>query len=307
MQERLENGLVVRVTGGEVWVRIGSETVACSQRGRSRVRESALAVVAGDRVTVLRESPVVGSLEEVLPRTSWLSRYIERGASERVVAANIDRLFVVVAAADPPLRTGFLDRVLASAEWGHIRPVIVFNKMDLAEPGQFDELRSTYAPSLYELIETCAEDGRGMRELGERIGDGVYAFVGESGVGKSSLLNRLDPELDLVVDELSERTGRGRHTTTNAQLFRFRDGFLVDTPGMQTFGFPGTDEYDLIRCFPDLRHIEGPCRFDPCSHSHEPGCAVKAAVEDGRIPRARYQSYLDILAGIRERAKKKQW
>jgi len=307
MQERLENGLVVRVTGGEVWVRVGSETVACSQRGRSRVRESALAVVAGDRVTVLRESAAVGSLEEVLPRTSWLSRYIERGSTERVVVANIDRLFVVVAAVDPPLHAGFLDRVLASAEWGHIRACIVFNKMDLAGPGQLDDLRVTYAPSLYELIETSAESGRGVDELATRIENGVYAFVGESGVGKSSLLNRLDPELDLVVDELSERTGRGRHTTTNAQLFPFRDGFLADTPGMQTFSFPGTDVNTLIECFPDLRHIERTCRYNPCTHSHEPGCAVKAAVEAQRVPQSRYQSYLDILAGIRERAKKKQW
>jgi ribosome biogenesis GTPase len=291
MQERLENGLVVRVTGGEVWVRVGEETVAASLRGRFRVKEGALAVVAGDRVNILRDPAGGASLEEVLPRTSWLSRYIERGATDRVVVANIDRLFVVAAAVDPPLRTGFLDRVLASAEWGHIRPCIVFNKMDLAEPGQFDELRATYAPSLYELIETCAEDGRGMRELSERIGEGVYAFVGESGVGKSSLLNRLDPELDLVVDELSERTGRGRHTTTNAQLFPFRDGFLADTPGMQTFSFPGTDENSLVQCFPDLRHIEGPCRFNPCTHS---GATPAVALPDlsrhpGGHPRARQE------------------
>jgi ribosome biogenesis GTPase len=307
MQERLENGLVVRVTGGEVRVRVGSEMVACSQRGRSRVRESALAVVAGDRVTVLRESVGAGSLEEVLPRTSWLSRYIERGATERVVVANIDRLFVVVAATEPPLHFGFLDRVLASAEWGHIRPCIVFNKMDLAEPGQFDRLRAVYAPSLYELFPTCAATGRGIPELADRIGEGVYAFVGESGVGKSSLLNRLDPELDLVVDEVAGRTGRGRHTTTNSQLFVFRNGFLADTPGMQTFTFPGTDENALIECFPDLRHIEGPCRFNPCTHSHEPGCAVKEAVDKERVPRSRYQSYIDILSDVRERAKKKQW
>lgn len=307
MQERLENGLVVRVTGGEVWVRIGQETVACSQRGRSRVRESALAVVAGDRVTVLRESAGVGSLEEVLPRTSWLSRYIDRDGSERVVVANIDRLFVVAATADPPLRYGFVDRVLAAAEWGHIRPCIVINKMDLAEPGQWEELRAAYAPSLYELIPTCAETGEGMAELTGRLGDGVYAFAGESGVGKSSLLNQLDPELDLVVDDVAEKTGRGRHTTTNSQLFRFRDGFLADTPGMQTFSFPGTDEYEVVRCFPDIRHIEGPCRYNPCTHSHEPGCRVKEAVEQERIPASRYQSYLDILTGIRERAKKKQW
>ncbi len=307
MQERLENGLVVRVTGGEVWVRIGRETVACSQRGRSRIRESALAVVAGDQVTVLRESAGVGSLEEVLPRTSWLSRYVDRGGADRVVVANIERLFVVVATADPPLRFGFLDRVLAAAEWGHIRPCIVINKMDLAEPGQLDQIRIAYAPSLYELIPTCATTGRGLAELTGRIRDGVYAFVGESGVGKSSLLNRLDPELDLVVDDVAEKTGRGRHTTTNSQLFPFRDGFLADTPGMQTFSFPGTDEYELYRCFPDIRHIEGPCRFDPCTHSHEPGCVVKEAVAQERIPQSRYQSYLDILAGIRERAKKKQW
>jgi ribosome biogenesis GTPase len=271
------------------------------------VKVGALAVAAGDRVTILRDATGGASLEEVLPRTSWLSRYIDRDGSERVVVANIERLFVVVAAVDPPLRFGFLDRVLASAEWGHIPPCIVFNKADLAEPGQFSDLRATYAPSLYELVETCAVTGRGINELAERLGQGVYAFVGESGVGKSSILNQLDPELDLVVDELSERTGRGRHTTTNSQLFPFREGFLADTPGMQTFSFPGTDEYQLIRCFPDLRHIEGPCRFNPCSHSHEPGCRVKAAVEAERVPRSRYQSYLDMLTGIRERAKKKQW
>jgi ribosome biogenesis GTPase len=307
MQEPLENGLVVRVTGGEVWVRIGRETVACSLRGRNRVRESALAVVAGDRVTVLRESAEVGSLEEVLPRTSWLSRYIERGSTERVVVANIERLFVVVASVDPPLHTGFLDRVLASAEWGHIPSVIVFNKMDLAGAGQFDALRATYAPSLYELIGTCAIEGEGIAGLESRLGSGVYAFVGESGVGKSSLLNRLDPELDLNVDDVAERTGRGRHTTTNSHLFSFRDGFLADTPGMQTFTFPGIDEYAVINCFPDLNHIEGPCRYDPCSHSHEPDCRVKEAVDAGRVPRSRYQSYLEIVTSVRERAKNKRW
>jgi ribosome biogenesis GTPase len=307
MQERLENGLVVRVTGGEVWVRVGAEIVPCSLRGRFRVKDSALAAVAGDRVTVLREPAGGASLEEVLPRSSWLSRYVERDSSERVVVANIDRLFVVVAAADPPLRTGFLDRVLAAAEFGHIRPCIVFNKTDLAQPDQLDQLRAAYAPSLYEIADTCATTGRGVERIARQISTGVYAFVGESGVGKSSLLNQLDPELDLVVDDVAEKTGRGRHTTTNSQLFPFREGFLADTPGMQTFSFPGTDEYGVERCFPDIRHIENTCRYDPCTHSHEPGCAVKTAVEDGRIPASRYQSYVDIVTSVRERAKKKQW
>jgi len=307
MQERLENGLVVRVTGGEVWVRVRTVTLATSLRGRFRVKESAMAVVAGDRVLVRREPAGGASVEEVLPRSSWLSRYVERAATERVVVANIERLFVVVAADEPPLRTAFLDRVLASAEWGHIPSCIVFNKMDLAEPGQLDALRATYAPSHYEVLATCAISGSGIDTLTARIGAGVYAFVGESGVGKSSLLNRLDPDLDLVVDDVADRTGRGRHTTTNAQLFPFRDGFLADTPGMQTFGFPGTDENALVHCFPDIEQVEGSCRYDPCTHSHEPGCAVKSAVEAGQVPRSRYQSYLDILAGVRERARKKQW
>jgi len=306
MQERLENGLVVRVTGGEVWVRVGDQVLPTSQRGRGRVTASGVPVVAGDRVTVLRDDTGGARLEGALPRSSWLSRYVERGSSERVVVANIERLFVVTAAADPPLRTGFIDRVLASAEYGHIIPVIIFNKSDLSEPGQLAALRETYAPSLYELVETCAITGRGIDAIAERIKDGVYAFVGESGVGKSSIMNRLDPDLDLTVDDVTEKTGRGRHTTTNAQLFPFRGGFLADTPGMQTFTFPGTDEQVLESSFPEIAHISGHCRFNPCTHSHEPGCHVKEAVEGARIPRSRYQSYLDILSGIRERAKK-QW
>ncbi|HET6349806.1 MAG TPA: ribosome small subunit-dependent GTPase A, partial [Candidatus Krumholzibacteria bacterium] len=266
MQERLENGLVVRVTGGEVWVRVGEETVACSLRGRFRVKESAVPVVAGDRVSVLRDPASGAALEAVLPRASWLSRYVERGASERVVVANIERLFVVVAAADPPLRPGFLDRVLASAEWGHIAACIVFNKIDLAEKGQVQELHATYDPAGYELVETCAVTGRGVDAIESRIDHGVYAFVGESGVGKSSLLNRLDPALDLRVDDVADKTGRGRHTTTNAHLFPFRSGYLADTPGMQTFSFPGTDEHAVAACFPEMAHVDDPCRYDGCTH-----------------------------------------
>ena len=311
MQERPYNGLVVRVTGGEVWVRVGLDTIVCSLRGRLRIRAGSPPVVAGDRVRVLPGGAGVGALEEILPRSSWLSRFVERDGAERVIVANVERLFAVVSVDDPPLRTGFLDRVLASAEWGHVTSCIVLNKIDLARsPAQktlVEEFHACYAAAGYEIVATCAATGRGIDLLEARLGDGVYAFAGESGVGKTSLVNRLDPSLDLRVGEIGEKTGRGRHTTTNSEIFPFRGGFLADTPGMQTFGFPGTDESGLADCFPELARVEDACRFHPCTHSHEPGCGVKAAVEAGKVAASRYRSYLDLLAAMQERAKKKSW
>ena len=157
------------------------------------------------------------------------------------------------------------------------------------------------------VFETCAASGDGLDALAMLLGDGVYAFVGESGVGKSSLLNRLDPALDLEVQEVGEKTGRGRHTTTSSQLFPFRGGFMADTPGMQTFRFPGDDPREVADCFPEIARVEDRCRFDTCIHTHEPGCAVKAAVEEGAIDRSRYASYEEIVRDLKERAANKQW
>jgi ribosome biogenesis GTPase len=144
----------------------------------------------------------------------------------------------------------------------------------------------------------------GIDALSAAVGRGVYAFVGESGVGKSSLLMRIDPALDLKVREVGDRTGRGRHTTTFSQLYPFGDGYLADTPGVQTFGFPGDDTDELRDCFPEFApHTD--CRFHPCSHSHEPGCGVKDAVERGDIAPSRYQSYLHLLEEVGERARRR--
>jgi ribosome biogenesis GTPase len=307
MQERLENGLVVRVTGGEVRVRVGGLTIPCSLRGRLRARGETPQVVAGDRVKVRLDATGGASLEEMLPRASWLSRYVERGGGERIVVAHVERLFAVVSLVEPPLRTGFLDRVLASAEWGHIAPCIILNKVDLAKSRgmdvQLDAFLHCYQSAGYEILMTCAVSGQGLAAVEARIEDGVYAFAGESGVGKTSLVNRLDPTLDLRVQEIGERTGRGRHTTTNSQLFPFRGGYLADTPGMQTFSFPGEDVDGLAACFPEFARARDGCRFHPCTHSHEPGCGVKDAVERGEVPASRHRSYLDILDGVRSRAK----
>jgi ribosome biogenesis GTPase len=307
MQDRLENGLVVRVTGGDVWVRIGAEVLVCVLRGRGRYKKEASPVVAGDRVAVRRMPDGNAALEEVLPRSSVLSRWVERGGAERLIVANVDLLFVVAAAAEPRLRPAFVDRVLAAAEWGRTPAAIVINKIDLAQPGDVDEFVALYESCGFDVFPTCAASGSGLDELTGRIASGVYAFVGESGVGKSSLLNRLDPNIERVTRDVVERSGRGRHTTSSSDLVPFRGGLLADTPGMQTFGFPGSDETELPACFPDIARVDAPCRFQPCTHSHEPACAVKAAVEAGRIAPSRYESYTSILAEIRARKREQSW
>ena len=308
MQDRLENGLVIRVTGGDVWVRVGPHVLVCSLRGRLRVKKGALQVVAGDRVVALRDPGGSGvTLETVLPRASHLSRWVERGGGARAIVANVERLFVVTSLVDPPLRPVFVDRMLAAAEWGHAPLAVVLNKTDLASPSEVDEISAIYRACGYVVVPTCAQSGAGIEALEALLGEGVYAFVGESGVGKSSLLNRLDPEVARVTREVAERTGRGRHTTSSSELFPFRRGFLADTPGMQTFGFPGRDPAELAACFPDIAAHEGDCRFNPCTHSHEPGCAIKAAVEGGTLAASRHRSYLAILEEIRTHAKEQSW
>jgi ribosome biogenesis GTPase / thiamine phosphate phosphatase len=307
MNDRLENGLVIRVTGGDVWVQVGDVVLACTLRGRFRVKQKSLQVVAGDQARVLRDAGSGASIEEILPRRSWLSRYVERDGAERLTVANVDQLFVVVSVGEPPIHAAFLDQMLAAAEWGQAPAVLVLNKVDLASGGEIPAFRDVYEAAGYEVIETSAARGSGVDALGERVGTGIYAFVGESGVGKSSLLNRLDPEFDLDVRDVGGRTGRGRHTTTFSQLFPFRTGYLADTPGMQTFRFPGNDENAVAGCFPEMARVTGRCRFATCTHTHEPGCAVKAALDAGDIRESRYKSYLEIMADVRARTRNRAW
>jgi ribosome biogenesis GTPase len=309
MQGDLKEGIVVRVTGGEIRVDVDSGTIPCLLRGRFRRRGSGFSVVAGDRVSVLPPGPdsEAGTIEAVGERSSWLSRYNEREGGERLIVANVDRLFVVAALRTPPLHIEFIDRVLVAAQRGGVEATLLINKVDLAEgegERQLRDLEAVYARVGYPVMRASATTGEGVDALAATVEGGIYAFVGESGVGKSSLLMRIDPGLDLKVNTVGEKTGRGRHTTTFSQLYPFGRGYLADTPGVQTFGFPGDDPAELCACFPEFSAHDD-CRFQPCSHSHEPGCGVKEAVESGDIPRSRYDSYLNLLAEVEERVKRK--
>lgn len=307
MQENLTDGRVVRVTGGEVWVATpGGEVVPCRLRGKFRLKKRGFQLVAGDRVSVRRPDSGDGSwtVEGLEPRDSWLSRYIERDGAERVMVANVTRLYVVASLESPPIHEGFVDRVLVSAEFGRVRSSVVLNKMDLSTGKDVEPFVSLYESCGYPVLTTSARTGEGVERLGAEIGEGIYAFVGESGVGKSSLLMSIDPGLDLKTREVGDKTGRGRHTTSFSQLYEFGRGYLADTPGVQTFGFPGTDSTVVADCFPEFEAHAESCRFRPCTHSHEPGCGVKAAFEEGSIHDSRYRSYLNVLSEVQERDKR---
>ena len=307
MQAILREALVVRVTGSEVRVETeDGEAVSCVLRGRLRRKDKDLRVVAGDivRVQPPKQEGDAWSIEELRPRTCRLSRYVERDTSERVIVANVERLYVVASLRTPPIHYDFVDRVLVSAEWGGVGASVVLNKTDLAVSEEIDGFDALYRSCGYTVLHTSVLTRDGVDRLTAELGMGVYAFVGASGVGKSSLVMAIDPGLDLKVRDIGDKTGRWRHTTTFSQLYPFGRGYLADTPGIQTFGYPGAVTTELADCFPEFAPHVDACRFQTCTHSHEPDCGVKRALEDGDIRPTRYDSYRNILSEVVARNKR---
>ncbi len=293
-------GLVVRSTAGFVDVLVGNRRLQAKIRGRLKnVPWTTDLCVIGDRVLV--ESPDDRShvVAEVLPRTTRFSRRQPgRGPSrEDVLIANLDQLMVTFCYGRPQLKRRLLDRFLVIAEHQGIRPVIVMNKSDLREPDE-PVWRPIYEALGYPVLSVSAGTGEGLDALIETLGNGISAFVGPSGVGKSSLINRVLPDLDLDVAAVSDHHGKGRHTTRVATLHPLPDGgFLADTPGIRELGTWSLPIEHLDRCFPELTAYREQCAFRSCSHTHEPQCAVLLAVREGHIDRARYESYLTLRDG----------
>jgi ribosome biogenesis GTPase len=304
-----DDGLVMRVTGGSVWVQAGSALVQCALRGKFRQQARDFQIAAGDTVTISRkrDEDETGVIESVHPRSSWLARFdAAKGSDERVIVANLDTLFIIASVREPEIHHGFIDRVLVSAERGRIKACVCLNKIDLAEgPDEIERNVSIYEACGYRVLPVSALRGDGLADLEHSLTGGIYAFVGESGVGKSSILNTIEPGLNLKTGELMEKSGRGRHTTSFSQLYPIGGGYVADTPGIQTFGYPGSDPVELTECFPEYREYEGSCRFRPCSHSHEPDCAIKCALEEERLQPTRYRSYLSMLEEVRQREKRR--
>ncbi|MEZ5989314.1 MAG: ribosome small subunit-dependent GTPase A [Planctomycetota bacterium] len=292
----------MRIDSKRCHVEVGDAVLLLSPQGRLfRGRKAARNPIAvGDRVRVRLDGEGGGSIEEVLPRTSKLSRASAgEGSFEQVLVANLDQALVVSAVADPELQPDLVDRILAGCEREGLRAVLVFNKVDLVPPDDPGpgHWRAFYEALGYRVVPASTVTGQGIDELRDLLADRLSVFCGLSGVGKSSLLNAIQPGLALAVGSISERWREGRHTTTHSSLLRLDNGgHVVDTPGIRNFGLWGVPPRDVGELWVELEPLIPQCRFADCLHVREPGCAVLAAVEDGRVTRQRYESYLEVLA-----------
>lgn len=283
-----------------VWLE-GGGRVEATLRGRLKLEQrTGDRVVAGDRVLVRQAADGGAAIEEVEERESELARRAPGSGARRakVIVANIGQVVIVLAAARPEPRLRLLDRFLVLAESNHLPAVIVVNKADLVPPGEVEARFAAYASAGYALLQTSAETGHGLEALRSRLCRHASVFTGPSGVGKSTLLNCIEPGLSLRTAEVSDAVNKGRHTTVAAELVPLAcGGWVADTPGLRELGLlpPATERLD--ECFPEFAPYLRQCRFGAsCTHTHEPECAVRDAVESGKVDAERYRSYADLLA-----------
>jgi len=308
--ESVRTGTVLRSRGGVYTVALDDgDRVEASLRGRLKrgdKREGGLEdrVVIGDRVVVGESTDSAFTVEDILPRRGEIVRRAAGGRGGKVIAANVDRILAVVAAARPDLTRDIVDRLLLIAEANELDGILVINKMDLEQDrDRALELADEYRRLGYRVLTTSAVTGEGIEEVRGLLCEGTSALLGPSGVGKSTLLNAVEPALELRTGELSRRPGRGRHTTVSSRLIHLPcGGWVADTPGFSDVGLWDIDPESVDRCFPEFLSHLPECRFRGCAHLEEPGCGVKRAVEAGEISSDRYQSYRRIREEAAEAA-----
>lgn len=275
-------------------------------RGRVRLEgsEATNPIAVGDRVRYEAEGEVSEQnpalITEVLPRSNYLIRKsVNLSKRAHVIAANLDQVVVAVSLYFPEIKLPFLDRILVTCEVYGIRAVIALNKVDLYRgevPEQIEAFRKIYEGAGYKVIETSVKSGEGIEELRSECRDRLSLFSGESGVGKSSLIKAVDPSLDPKTGQISVSHLQGKHTTSLYEMYRLTGGgYIIDAPGIRGFGLIDLEKEEIAKYFPEMLRFADDCRFVPCTHTHEPGCAVKAAVDAGQISPERYNSYLGML------------
>ncbi len=295
---------MVRSTGS--WITVAQEDTTkleCRLKGVFRIHgiKATNPVAVGDRVAYeLLTEKGTGIITGILERDNYIVRRSTKlSKTTHILAANIDQVILIVTLAYPRTSTGFIDRFLVTSEAYHIPAVIVFNKIDLHDKEAdifLKKLKKIYRHAEYQCLEVSAVTGEGIESLISVMKDKVSLLAGHSGVGKTTLINRIQPGLNLYVKEISSYHEKGRHATTFAEMHTLSfGGHIIDTPGIKEFGLIDFEKTEVAERFPEMRRLMHQCKYHNCSHTHEPGCAVKKALEEGLVSTSRYENYLKIF------------
>jgi ribosome biogenesis GTPase / thiamine phosphate phosphatase len=304
-------GKIIKSTGS--WYKVLDENGKlwdCRLRGKFKIdgTRATNPLAVGDNINFTPEpEQETGIITEIYERRNHIIRKSTNlSRKSQVIAANLDQALLIATLHVPRTSTGFIDRFLVNCEAYSVKASIIFNKIDLylqPELDMLDELISIYAPLGYNCYKVSAVKGNGLAEFSELIHDKTSLISGHSGVGKSTLINAIEPGLNLKTAQISLYHLKGKHTTTFAEMFPLtKGGFIIDTPGIKEFGLVDFEKWELSHYFPEMRELFNLCRFHNCTHEHEPGCAVKEMVEEGTISMSRYLNYLNILSGEDNRA-----
>lgn len=298
----MKEGRVIQSTGKWYKVAVNGEIIECRLPGKFRLdsKEVTNPIAVGDTVILKIEEDGTGTIQEIKERKNYVPRQATHGRrGEQILVSNIDRAWVVQSIKQPKLKPGFIDRFLVTCEAYEVPAGIIINKKDLANlknRRMIEDLTDLYIELGYKILATSIHDDHSLHNLSDQLKNQTSVFIGPSGVGKTSLLNAIDPKLELKVNEVSAYSNKGKHTTTFAKLVSLKSGgYIVDTPGIREFGIVNIDESELSLYFPEMKEPSQHCKYYNCTHFHEPKCGVIEAFEEGKISPERYNSYLNIL------------
>lgn len=284
------NGIIIKGIGGFYYVEAANEVYECKARGAFRKKR--IIPLAGDKVTITVRENKENTIDEIFPRKNNLLR---------PPVANIDTLVIVSSVKEPVPNLLVIDKLTAIAVDKGIKPCVVFSKSDLGDTSQYEEI---YKKAGIDVISVCCKTGEGVEKVKEIISDGITVFTGNTGVGKSSLLNAIDERFQLATGEISDKLGRGRHTTREVTLYHVMDGLVADTPGFSSLDVEQSSDVivkeNLPFCFPEFRDYLGKCKFTSCSHTVEKGCLILDALKEGVIDETRHANYVSMYNDVKD-------